>query len=58
MLVFRGLRALTRGCLGLLTVVPLVALVLGVFVDRGPEGEARLSFFPMALVNHRPWTPG
>ena len=58
MFVFRGLRRLTRGCLGLLTVVPLVALVLGVFVERGPAGEARLSFFPMALVALDPfvWT--
>jgi ABC-type Fe3+ transport system permease subunit len=58
MFVFRGLHALTRGCLGLLTVVPVVALVLGVFVDRGPAGEARLSFFPAALLALDPfvWT--
>ncbi len=58
MFVFRGLRALARGCLGLLTIVPVVALVLSVFVDRGPAGEASLSFFPMALAALDPfvWT--
>ena len=58
MLVFRGIKALARGSLGLVTVLPVATLVLGVFVDRGPGGEARLSFFPMALLALDPfvWT--
>ena len=58
MVGFRRLHMLMRACLGLLTVVPLVALVLGVFVKRGSAGEARLSLFSMAMLALDPfvWT--
>ena len=58
MFVLRGMRSVTRGLLGLLTVVPVVALVLAVLLDRGPTGEVRVSIFPMALLALDPfvWT--
>ncbi len=58
MFVLRGMRSVTRGLLGFLTVVPVVALVLTVLLDRGPAGEVRGSLFPMALLALDPfvWT--
>jgi ABC-type Fe3+ transport system permease subunit len=49
MFVLRWMRSVTRAFLGFLTIVPVVALVLTVLLDRGPAGEVRVSFFPMAL---------
>jgi iron(III) transport system permease protein len=42
----------------MLTVLPAIALVLAVLVDRGPDGEPRLSLFPAALLAWDPfaWT--
>jgi ABC-type Fe3+ transport system permease subunit len=58
MFVLRWMRSVTRGLLGSLTVVPVVALVLAVLLDRGPAGEVRGSFFPTALMALDPfvWT--
>ncbi|MGP0063082.1 MAG: ABC transporter permease [Isosphaeraceae bacterium] len=58
MFVLRGIRSVTRGILGLLAVVPVAALVLAGPFDRGPAGEPRVSFFPMALLALDPfvWT--
>ena len=48
---FRWFRATARGVLGLIQLVPAVALVLAVWFDRGPKGDARLSphLFPVVL---------
>ena len=56
--LYRWLRALARGLLRLILLVPIVALLLAVLVDRGPSGNARLSLFPMAIVALDPfaWT--
>jgi len=57
---FRWFRATARGVLGLIELVPAVALVLAVFFDRGPTGEARVSphLFPVVLwiVDDFAWT--
>jgi len=48
---FRWIRATARGVLGLIQVVPGVALVLAVLFDRGPTGDTRFSphLFPVVL---------
>lgn len=58
MIGFQWLRATTRWSVGLLTVLPSMALVAAVLVDRGPDGEARFSLFPIALLTFDPfaWT--
>ena len=58
MFVFRWMRSVMRAFLGFLTVAPIVALLLAAFLDRGPAGEVRLSFFPAALLTLNPfvWT--
>ena len=55
---YRWSRALARGLLRLILLLPIVALLLAVLVDRGPSGNARLSLFPMAIVALDPfaWT--
>jgi ABC-type Fe3+ transport system permease subunit len=42
----------------MLAVLPAVALAIAVFTDRGPDGEPRLSLFPIALLALDPfaWT--
>ncbi len=47
---YRWLRALARGLFRLILLLPIVALLFAVLVDRGPSGNARLSLFPMAIV--------
>jgi ABC-type Fe3+ transport system permease subunit len=51
MLVLRWLRSLARFVLGVVLIAPVVALPLAVLLDRGPDGEARLSphVFPLVL---------
>ena len=58
MIGYRWLRAAARGAVGLLTVLPALALAVAVLVDRGPDGELRVSFFPIALLAFDPfaWT--
>src|SRR5438105_3985991 len=58
MVGIRWWRAAARGILGGLTVVPALAMVLAVLVDRGPSGAVRISLFPMALLTLDPfvWT--
>ena len=60
MIGYRWLRAATRGVVGLLTVLPALALVVAVLVDLGPDGEPRFSLFPIALLAFDPfaWTCG
>jgi ABC-type Fe3+ transport system permease subunit len=55
---YRWLRALAKGFLRLILLVPVVAILLAVLVDRGPSGTPRLSLFPLALVALDPfaWT--
>ena len=55
---YRWMRALARGAVGWLTVLPAIALALAVLVDRGPDGEPRVSLFPIALLAFDPfaWT--
>src|SRR5579883_1305216 len=54
----RWQRAAARGAVGMLAVLPAIALVLAVLVDRGPDGEPRVSLFPAALLAWDPyaWT--
>ena len=58
MIGYRWLRAATRGAVGLLTVLPALALLLAVLVDRGADGELRDLAFPLALFASDPfaWT--
>ena len=58
MIGYRWLRAATRGVVGLLTVLPALALAVAVLVDLGPDGEPRFSLFPIALLAFDPfaWT--
>ena len=51
MFVFRWLRATVKAALSLLVLLPLMALLLSILLDRGPSGETRVSphFFPLAL---------
>ena len=51
MLVVRWLRSVAMLVFGLVLFSPVVALPLAVLVDRGPEGEARVSphLFPLVL---------
>ena len=58
MIGYRWLRAAARWAVGLLTALPAVALVLAVLVDRGPDGELRDPWFPLALFASDPfaWT--
>jgi ABC-type Fe3+ transport system permease subunit len=58
MLGYRWLRTTARVAVGLLTVLPAIALVLAVLADRGPDGEPRISLFPIALLAFDPfaWT--
>jgi ABC-type Fe3+ transport system permease subunit len=55
---YRWLRAAARGAVALLTVFPAVALAIAILVDRGPDGEPRVSLFPVALLALDPfaWT--
>jgi ABC-type Fe3+ transport system permease subunit len=55
---YRWLRTLARGTVGLLTILPAVALTIAVFIDRGLDGEPRPSLFPIALLALDPfaWT--
>jgi iron(III) transport system permease protein len=46
----RGFLALLRVLLRLVLIAPLAALFLSVLVDRGADGELRLSRFPLALL--------
>ena len=52
------MRAAARMAVGGLTVLPAIALAISVMVDRGPDGESRVSFFPIALLAFDPfaWT--
>jgi ABC-type Fe3+ transport system permease subunit len=58
MIGYGWLRAAARGAVGLLTVLPAIALVIAVLIDRGPDGELRVSLFPLALLTFDPfaWT--
>ena len=51
MMVLRWLRSLARFALGISLLLPVIALPLSVWLDRGPAGEARISphFFPLVL---------
>src|SRR5689334_19200558 len=55
---YRWLGTAARAAVGALAVLPAVALVIAVLVDRGPDGEPRLSLFPIALLAFDPfaWT--
>ncbi len=55
---YRWLHAAARGAVGLVTLLPAVALAIATLVDRGPDGEPRLSLFPIALLAFDPfaWT--
>ena len=50
MLRFRWLPVATRCLLGLIQAAPLAGLLVAVMVDRGPEGESRLSSHLLPLV--------
>ena len=58
MIGYRWMRAAARIAVGVLTVLPALALVIAVLVDRGPDGESRVSLFPIALLAFDPfaWT--
>lgn len=58
MIGYRWLRAAARGVVGVLTMLPAMAMVAAILVDRGPGGEFRFSLFPMALLAFDPfaWT--
>ncbi len=58
MIAYRWLRAATRGVVGLLTILPVLALLLAVMLDRGAGGGLRDPGFPLALFASDPfaWT--
>ena len=60
MIAYRWLRAVTRGAVALLTVLPALTLLLAVLVDRGAQGQLRDPGFPLALFASDPfaWTCG
>lgn len=47
---YRWIRGTARVVVGLLTMLPAIALAIALLVDFGPEGEPRLSIFPVALL--------
>jgi ABC-type Fe3+ transport system permease subunit len=53
----RGFRAILRAPSRLVLVAPLLALFLSVLMDRGSDGEGRLSRFPLALLAVDPLVP-
>jgi len=57
MVGLRGFRAISRALLRFVLVAPLVALFLSVLVDRGSDGDVRLSRFPLALLAVDPLVP-
>ena len=54
MIGYRWLRAATRGVVGLLTVLPALALVVAVLVDLGPDGEPAFLALPDRPAGVRP----
>lgn len=58
MFAIRWLRAAARGTISALAVVPTLALLLAVVLDRGADGSSRDPRFPVALFASNPfaWT--
>ncbi len=50
MKLVRGLGHVTRLLARVVVLAPIVALIFASFLDRGPRGSCRLTFFPMALA--------